>query len=467
MTWESLLSTAMVGTGRRAVPPGILTGVVDPSDVDAESPEATVLAAAAVLGSYRRAGWVPPAWRGEPVPPAADDPRPECPAKATQVLELLLDRNVRIDGGNELLTRQWLDRCAAADRRPPAALLPQLLQLGTANPALRDKVAAVAGPRGAWLARNPRWSWAVPLDLDGAAERFTTTGAWSTRVALLTAVRRRDPAAGLRMVEQTWRAEPATGRATLLEALDTGLSDADEPFLESALDDRAVSVRGAAAALLDRLPNSRRAQRMVARLRALTRPDGTVELPDKPDAAARRDGVANRREPGFGPGASWLVQIVGAAPLPAEPEVEGAPPELVTGWTKAALRQRNRTWLRALAEANPTPELLAALDPETATGIVARQDLVDARFAGLLAACPGPWPADFSILIVQLLQTASSEGVLTLAFASLAEHLDPAALPGVEDWLTRTPTDKRARRRTLRGLTNALTIRQTIQQEFT
>ena len=91
---------------------------------------------------------------------------------------------------------------------------------------------------------------------------------------------------------------------------------------------------------------------------------------------------------------------------------------------------------------------------------------MDARFAGLLAACPGPWPADFSILVIQLLQTASGDGVLTLAFASLAEHLDPAALPGVEDWLTRTPTDKRARRRTLRGLANALTIRQTIQQEF-
>jgi hypothetical protein len=461
----------MVGTGRRSVSPDALAGVVDPSDVDAlagvAGPEATVLAAAAVLGSYRRAGWVPPAYGGDRTPPADDDPRPECSPAAVQVLDLLLDRNIRIDGGNELLTRQWLAACARADRRLPARLLVTLLALGASDPSFRDVVAAVAGPRGAWLAaRNPRWSWAAPLDVGTAAEQFAVTGAWTRRVALLTAVRRRDPAAGRQLVEQTWRGEPATGRATLLEALETGLSDADEPFLEAALDDRSAAVRAAAAALLDRLPNSRRAGRMAARVAALTRPDGTVELPDKPGQAAKRDGVNSRREPGYGPRASLLIQLVGGAPLPAKPNLHGASPELVTGWTKAALRQRNHVWLRALAEANPTPEVLGALDPATATGVVAGLRDVDARFAGLLAACPGPWPADFSILVVQLLQTAASDGVLTLAFQSMAEHLDPAALPGVEDWLTRTPTEKRARRRTLRGLANALTIRQTIAQEF-
>jgi hypothetical protein len=465
VSWDGLLSTAMVGTGRRAVPEDTLAGVVDPSDVDAQEPEAKVLAAAAVLGAYRRAGRIPPAWHGSRIPPAAADPRPECSPAATQVLELLLDRNVRIDGGNELLTRQWLTACAAANRRPPAALLVTLLQLAATTPDLRERVAAVAGPRGAWLAeRNRRWAWARPPEPD-AAERFATATR-AERLAILAAVRRTDPATGRELVESTWRSESAANRAMLLDALATGLSDADEPFLESTLDDKAATVRAAGAALLDRLPNSRRAKRMADRLQALSTSDGTVELPGKPDAAARRDGIANRREPGYGPRASWLIQLVAAAPLPARPDLEGASPELVTGWTKAALRQRNRTWLHALAEASPTPEVLGALDPATATDIVARQDPVDARFAGLLAACPGPWPADFSILIVQLLQTASSEGVLTLAFGSLAEHLDPAALPGVEDWLTRTPTDKRARRRTLRGVANALTIRQTIEQEF-
>ena len=52
-----------------------------------------------------------------------------------------------------------------------------------------------------------------------------------------------------------------------------------------------MSVRAAAAVLLDRLPNSRRAKRMAERVRALTKPDGTVELPGKPDATGRRDEI--------------------------------------------------------------------------------------------------------------------------------------------------------------------------------
>lgn len=456
----------MVGTGRRAVPPDLLDGVTSQSTVDADSPEATVLAAAAVLGSYRRAGRLPPAWHGDPAPPADPDPRPESSPAATQVLELLLDRNVRIDGGNELLARQWLRACAAANRRVPAALLVTLLQLATTNPELRDVVATVAGPRGTWLAaRNRRWSWAVPTAPGDVAARFDTATR-AERLALLTALRRTDPDRGRELVESTWHTETAANRGQLLDTLAAGLTDADEPFLESTLDDKAPTVRAAAAALLDRLPDSRRARRMADRLAALTKPDGTVELPDKPDAAGRRDGIAGQREPGYGPRASWLIHIVGAAPLPARPVLDGAPGELVTGWTKAALRRRDRTWLRALAEAGPTPELLGALDADTATRIVAGLTDVNARFAGLLAACPGPWPADFSILVVQLLQTATTDGVLTLVFQSLAEHLDPVALPGVEDWHARTSTDKRARRRTLRGLANALTIRQTIEQEF-
>lgn len=460
MNWDALLSTAMVGTGRRALPDDVLAGVVDPGAVVADGPEAAVLASAAVLGAYRRAGWVPPVRRGELAAPAGPDPRPAASDTATQVLELLLDRNVRIDGGNELLAGQWLRACAAAGRRPPARLLVTLLRLATANPTLRDAVRTAAGPRGAWLAaRNRRWAWAAPPDAGDVEERFATTTR-AERLALLIAVRRADPDHGRRLIEQTWPSEQAATRAGLLDALATELSDADEPFLESALDDRAVTVRAAAAVLLDRLPRSRRAARMAARIP----PPG--ELPDEPDAAGRRDGILDRRELGHGLRASWLIQIVGAAPLPPTTSIGRATPELITGWTKAALRQRDQEWLRVLAHANPTPELLAALAPDEATRIVAEQHTVDARFAGLLAACPGPWPAGFSTAIATTLRHAKLDGVLTLVFQSLAENLHPAALPAVEEWLDSLPHDRRARRATLRGLAHALTIRRTIQQEF-
>ncbi|MFF5987350.1 DUF5691 domain-containing protein [Prauserella flavalba] len=466
--WDALLGAALVGTGRRAAPGDVLAGVVEHGGLAVEGAEAGVLASAAVLAIYRRAGWLPPSWRGETPAPSPPDLRPECPATAAQLLELLLDRGVRVDGGNETLAGYWLRACVAAGRRPPVRLLVPLLQLATLNQGLRDDVRAAAGPRGAWLAgRNRRWSWAAATDVGAdAVERFTTATR-ADRLALLAALRRTDPALARELVERTWDREQAATRAALLDALGTGLSDADEAFLESALDDRAATVRAAAAALLDRLPRSRRAARMAERVRALTREDGTVELPTEPDAAARRDGITDHREPGHGPRASWLVQLVGAAPLPPVRDVRGAPGELVAGWTKAALRQGDTAWLAALAEAKPSVELIAALPPELATPIVAVQPTVDARYAGLLAACPGPWPAEFSTDVVERLRDVRTDRVLTLAYGALTERLDPAALPKVEGWLAETSHDNRARRRMLRGLAHALTIRRTIQQEFT
>ena len=455
--WEGLLGTAMVGTGRRGLPDDVLDGV---AEVDAEGPEATVLASAAVLGAYRRAGWTPPRRHGALDPPAEPDDRPVCSPAAAQVLELLLSRDIRVDGGNELLVGHWLRTCARAGQRPPARLVVALLQQATANRGLREDVAAVAGPRGAWLARrNPRWSWAAPVDAGDAEERFAT-GTWPERLAVLIALRRTDPAAARARVEAVWHDEQAATRAGLVDALAVGLSDADEPFLESTLDDRAVTVRAAAAALLDRLPSSRRAKRMAERVRDL-------ELPDELDAEARRDGITDQREHGHGRKASWLIQMLGAAPLGEVPDdLATADSELIVGWTRAALRQRDERWLVALARARPTPELVAALPTEKAIAVLDRESTIDARFAGLLAACPGPWPARFSEDIVARLRETKTEGALTLAFQTLATNLHHAALPAVEAWIEDTPTDRRARRRTLRGLAHALTIRRTIEQEF-
>src|SRR5262249_56761837 len=102
-----------------------------------------------------------------------------------------------------------------------------------------------------------------------------------------------EPERALALVKETWSGEKAPDRATIVEELATGLGPGDEPFLEAALDDRAKSVRAAAAMVLAALPSSRFATRMADRLRppvATRRGKLTVELPDDPDAAARRDG---------------------------------------------------------------------------------------------------------------------------------------------------------------------------------
>jgi len=464
--WDDLLGAALVGTSRRSFD----LDKVDLADkkLDVDGAEATVLAAAAVLSGYRRAGWQPPTWRGEPHTPAAADDRPECSPTATQLLELLLDRTIRVEGGTELLARHWLTAARDAGRRPPHRLLVHLLRFGTANPATRDLVRTVIGSRGAWLARyNLPWRWAATVPPEDVVERFTTA-ARADRLALLADVRATEPDFARTLVEDTWADEQAATRAALLDTLHIGLSTVDEPLLERALDDRAATVRAAAAALLDRLPDSRRAARMAERAKPLMTTEG-VELPEGLDPAARRDGISDHREPGHGLKASWLIQILAATPLSTwdTHAVADAPQEVLTGWTKAALRQRDQEWLAALARHQPSPELLGALAPDTATDILSDLKKLDARFGGLLAATPGPWPPAFSTNLINRLRAAKAEPVLSLAAAALAQHLHPAALAAVEAWLLTLDQDRKPARRVLRGLAHALTVRATILQEFT
>lgn len=467
-TWDDLLGTALVGTGRRPFRAADLA-IAGAERIEAGSPEAAVLAAAALADGYRRAGWAPPIRRGTRPRPADPDDRPECSPAAAQLLELLLGRAIGLENGAEPLIADWLRLCRAARQRPPMATLPALLRTGTTTAALRPLVKQVAGPRGTWLAaRNPAWRWATTVPPEAVDEVFTT-GTRAERLALLDDLRRTDPGRARELVGRTWHEEQAATRAAFLDALHTGLSDADEALLERALDDRASTVRAAAVALLDRLPGSARAQRMARRALRLRNPDGTFALPGEPDRAARRDGVTGATEPGHGRGASRLIQVLTGTPLstwdPAD--IPGAGPEVLAGWTRAALRQRDATWLTALARHRPGPELLAALAPADAAAVLDDQHRYDARFGALLAAAPGPWPAAFSTRIVQRLRDRKADAVVRLAARALAEHLHPSALAALEEWLLDPGQDRAATRRTLRGIAHALTIRATILQEFT
>ncbi|MBB4907915.1 DUF5691 domain-containing protein [Actinophytocola algeriensis] len=467
--WDELLGAALVGTARRGFTVDRL-GIPGADGVAAEGAEAQLLAAAALASGYRRAGWVPPVWRGTPAPPAGPDDRPECSPAAAQLLELLLNRTIRIEGGTDLIVLHWLAAARAAGQRPPHPMVVDLLRFGTANTATRAVIRDVLGPRGAWLARfNPAWRWAATVPPEDVVERFATATR-ADRLALLADLRATEPDFARTLVEDTWDDEQAATRAGLLDTFHIGLSERDEPLLERALDDRAASVRAAAAAMLDRLPGSARAARMAARATALiTVGKGlTVELPDEPDAAARRDGVTDHREPGYGRAASWLIQILAATPLSTwDPDLIGdADQEVLTGWTKAALRQRNQEWLAALARHQPGPELIGALTPEVATEILAGQKKLDARFGGLLAAARGPWPAEFSAALINRMRAQKTENVLQLAASALAEHLHPAALAAVEGWLLTLDAERKPARRVLRGLAHALTVRATIDQEF-
>ncbi|UGY93202.1 DUF5691 domain-containing protein [Streptomyces gobiensis] len=468
-TWNDLVSAALLGAERRTPPGGSPAALLD-------------LAATAAV--RRRAGLRPAAAAARPEP-APRDTRPALPAAAARRLALLLTGRAEGGGGRrgsapdlaELLP-QWLAAANARGYRAPAAQLPALLDAARSRTDLRAETLAFAGPRALWLARlNPEWKFALrgaaghpgpePQDAD-AVRRLWDEGLFAERVALLTAIRRRDPAKARELLSGTWSSERAEDRLMFLDSLRQGLSAGDEPLLEQALTDRSRTVRATAAELLSALPGSALAARMSVRARACVSLDRTgphtphpgpqlvVEAPYECDNGMQRDGVVPKPPSGRGERSWWLSQVVEAAPLadwsrqlggrsPAEivalPVADDWQADLHAAWARAAVRQRDAEWARALigkpsipmAEGPGDPaRLLTVLRPGDraawAAEFIAAHGLSEAF--RILGTCAVPWSEPLVRAVVDALEIARDAGSYPWSFSGvmgLAERcLDPA-----------------------------------------
>ena len=104
------------------------------------------------------------------------------------------------------------------------------------------------------------------------------------------------------MLKARWPEEPDANRHALLNALKTGLSLADEPFIEQALDARQMIVRKRAHELLSMIPGSRLGKRMESFANFIFEwhPDRgpflSVRMPPKMTDAMLRDGFKDQFE---------------------------------------------------------------------------------------------------------------------------------------------------------------------------
>ncbi len=376
-TWQDLVTASLIGTERAVVPalriPG-LPAAAEPAEQVTTDPAAILLDQAALATAGRRAGRA--ADRAEPLPTATPDPRPAVGWAASERLARMLS------GEHPDLLTEWLTAVTARGLRAPAQCLPALLErarrAAATDSGLRRLVAEAGGPRAAWLAGlNPDWKFLT------AQTALTGADAWrlgdiSQRRGYLAALRADDQAAARELLAASWDAASPGERVMFLMVLadGPGLVPADEPLLEAALDDRAEDVHSWAAYLLARLPGSALGRRMARRaLRGLQirraqpgkqgrDPFLVIDPPAGCDTGMRRDGIT----PGPGAGRSPLadrgrliLEVVARTPLrtwteefkltPAEivavPSGDWAP-LLFTGWSRAAIAQRDQAWVAAL-----------------------------------------------------------------------------------------------------------------------
>lgn len=491
--WEELVTSALLGTDRRTPPAELMAPGRD-------APVA-LLDAAALHTVRRRAGLLPARAAGRPEPAPHDGRGPLPEAAGRRLTQLLADRSVPSGGSGrrgtapdltELLP-QWLAAANEREYRAPAAVLPALLDAARARTDLRPQALRFAGPRGLWLARlNPEWKFALrgasggsvlPDTRDtGAVRLLWEEGLFAERVALLSAVRAEGGQAALELLASTWSTERAEDRLMFLDSLRTGLSGADEPFLEQALSDRSRNVRSTAAELLSALPHSALAGRMAARAATCVSMDRTgggaavmVEAPHECDADMQRDGVIPTPPAGRGERSWWLGQLVEAAPLdswqarlggrsPEEivalPVLDDWADELHAAWCRAAVRQRDARWSGALlgapgaspATGPGTPSLAERAKLLATLPAGDRADWVAAFIAAhglseafqLLGVCAVPWAGPLGRAVVDALDIARDAGSYPWSFSGvmgLAERcLDPAEASLLE-LLTATPDE--------------------------
>jgi hypothetical protein len=451
MNFDSLTQQALLGTVRSpSVPPlssddATLQTAIATAQADG-APEDQLLAAAAILSAYERCGAVPAPAAAAPLAPAPADRQPSCSATAAALLEQILARPNT--PSKQSLAQEWIAAATRVGRRVPHALLPILLDYAAASRAMREPIQPLLDERGQWLvSHNPRWRFAARDE--EAVESLWINGLREQRTAALKRLREIDPDKGRQLIQSTWKEDIAEERAGFVEALRVGLSPADEPFLESALEDRSKQVRTAAAELLSTLPGSALVARMIARLEPLIafHPKGAAGLlrsakparievqlpPDAFDPAWARDGILETPPGRMGKRQAWLLQMLSAVPpaywarkwgLDAAQCLAAATGDhaklMIEAWTKAAERQGDASWLEAL--------LLDALQGK--------------RGQPKLGSLK-PLPAERQrAILVQLLPMKMETSALVEVFHSIDCQLDPpldaAAIKAVEQQLGTT-----------------------------
>ena len=445
MDWKTLTATALVGTDRQTPQLASTEGALDAvlTQLDWQMPESALLGTAATLGLYQQVGTLP---QTDEIPFETScrlEEAPLCSGVAARQLTQILGDLTELGG----VLPEFLSLTAAAGQRLPEVVLPKLLQLGLTHRDYREAIAAIVGTsvlgeRGHWLAaQNPDWSYAAVglTNVSSSIEELWETGDRALRSDRFHQWRCQDPHAARTFLVDHWQAELARDREKLLATLQTHLSDDDEPFLETALDDRSKTVHQVAADLLAQLPQSLLGQRMVERAQAYINLKFTgsqliltVNLPTKLDPSWQRDGIAIKSPYKGGLRAYWLRELMSRTPLswwaeqaPIETLLEAASQTdwqaaLLKGWATAASWQRQTDWLEALVHHTDhdgdspleRSRLLADLPKDIQASLLMKRRPTYGACSEQawkdwlleLDQCPGPWSHELGQAIIDHLQ---------------------------------------------------------------
>lgn len=374
--YQRMISTATVGFGAKPFPDGAFDAPIDGSlaavhdDADAVG---SVLRVAGLYALARRAGQRPE--RAEPQAPSAP---PETRPLITTAHSFLIERALTV---RPVLDGALADIAAAGLRLPPR-LIPGLLRLQRSDVVAQALWDAI-GTGGQWYAvehygRNHRALRNVlhAEPTEWPKESDYTHGDTAKRLNWLAVARALDPDRARDLVAKNWASEDAESRAALLAAFAAPEHDADEPFLEAALDDRAGTVRSAAIAVLGGRTRSRYLDRMKSRAaqifsvkKSLLGVKIAVHSLPGPDAAAVRDGLSTSKPEAIvarTPISFWAKAFGANAPEKIARALSDTDQAVLAALTGSALRGNDPTWAVPLLQRCLPSDHATYFDPATA-----------------------------------------------------------------------------------------------------
>jgi hypothetical protein len=511
--WNTIIAIATLGTNRG---PPALEKLWLAGDLAAPSgpPERSLLRSAAINYLWHLAGA-----RVAAAEVPAEDRAPTTDAPV--VKENAAWRLARMLAGDHRdLVPEWLSLAARAGAVLPPHWLPVVLN--GLQPQERAAASSVLGPRAEWLAkRNPEWAEtaaAVGLPI----ERWNNGTLPERREALAT-MRVSDPTGARIWLERSWDAEPPHARVAFLETLINvpGLSEADEAFLEAALNDKRKDVRTAVVECLCRLPGSQHARRNIERLEPLVNLTEVgsgllsklrkrrleITLPESLDKSAARDGI-NAKPPAqqtIGERAYWLMQMIATA-QPAHwcerfqcdvdtfitaASASDYAANLLVALSNAAVRHRDATWIAALSTrlltwyghpeqqgiaAQTIPALVAA-SPSRERDAILRQLLAAIKapqldfLQGTLVATQVQWSAETTRLAFDLLNqctefVAPEYSNVRNTLTRWGSHVEVATASGALVRILERTGDKSPWRNALEALNEIIEFRLAMRQEL-
>jgi len=499
---QQLITAAILGTEQQGMPELLSAASLSESFVQLDASvaelgrERALLHASAMFTLAEKAGRKLAKFNDEFEIPSSSDSKPIVSPAAIGHLKTILDMQ-------QDLLPEWLLIAAELGNRVPDDCLVSVLQIAEQNESLRILAADCVGARAHWLAQfNPAWSFAAGYhevaakDIDELQKDFDF-GAIELRLQALREIRLIDAPVGLKLLRGSWKTEQAEDRARFVGALATGLSTADEPFLEDeALNDKRKEVRQQARERLFNLPSSRLTTRCKKRAFACldSEPEGTgilnnilpqsrrkvrllVNAPDSCDQVMLRDGIVPRPpDARMGEKAWWLSQFVEQVNpevllrhlgMTGEQMLEAINTSswqlaLLEGFTGAVIRYKDAELAKLLLAQDQivkADNLFAMLGSADQEQVLARllenrgfllirpvQNYYDSEAVTMLLRMKHHWSTNFSKVILRVLRTHLTQKnhfiFMDYILRHIAKHLDVELWASIqESWATMANQD--------------------------